>query len=226
MKFNKLIQTSVAIGLLAFAGSSFAVPMALDIGAVDANLSNDSFMYSDSDSMTTIFDSMTLYNTHGIDPLLTSDTGTVGGFAANATLGNQLDTEDYLQNWVLKYDYSWDGTSGLLNLNLDTTVGSFTPVAVITLTSFNTNDPNPGGFFKGYISEVTLDNFFVIDGVAITSFSEDINSPILLEDRIVMSFDASNTSIDASVVPEPSIIALFGLGLVGLGMVGRRSQKK
>jgi hypothetical protein len=44
---------------------------------------------------------------------------------------------------------------------------------------------------------------------------------------LVKDYDAGRRvqSFEISVVPEPSIIALFGLGLVGLGFAGRRRQQ-
>ena len=44
--------------------------------------------------------------------------------------------------------------------------------------------------------------------------------------RISMSVQSGGSSVDVKAVPEPSILALFTLGLVGLGVAGRRNQHR
>ena len=61
-----------------------------------------------------------------------------------------------------------------------------------------------------------------------TSFATDPNSPFSLTMQVVLTADGTgkffSTDTQANV-PEPSVIALFGAGLIGIGLVRRRMKK-
>ena len=112
--------------------------------------------------------------------------------------------------------------------DLDTTIDVFDPVSAVTPFSYDPFSPSVtiwelGGFtFK-------LDSISKIieSGTNLVINGAGTMSSIGFDDTAYnWDFSGNNLSFSASnAVPEPSVIALFGLGLLGMGLVGRRKKQ-
>lgn len=75
------------------------------------------------------------------------------------------------------------------------------------------------------IKNRSLIEFFGLTGVDFAFASTDISLGGVIIDPITQGFTANVTNADLdNTVPEPSMIALMSLGLVGLGIAGRRKK--
>jgi hypothetical protein len=138
------------------------------------------------------------------------------------------DIEGFGVDWTLGWNIG-PGVGGMLSIGEVITVdflsslGS-TQVASLTITGLTLNaisDANANGKldYAAITAEFTtvLDNFWTFNGVAQTN---TLVSPLR-----ELKIDSSGISIDIAAVPEPSVIALFGLGLVGMGVASRRRKQ-
>lgn len=119
--------------------------------------------------------------------------------------------------------------NGLVNRDDDFTMDFNTSVNNLTFTISGENTASYGinVFHSGGISNLT----FLFDG---DSFDKDLIDLSGLSNISSLYFDTNRSgldvmvfdtfSFDVSAVPEPSVIALFGLGLTGLGLVRRRKH--
>ncbi len=89
--------------------------------------------------------------------------------------------------------------------------GSPQTIDIFGLSGLIGSSATPSGGFFGVLSSEAITNFDIING----EFSPNNNDRFFID----------NFRANESVVPEPSILALMGLGIFGLG-VSRRKMKK
>ena len=217
MKLKNTITGLAAASLLGLGMSAQALPMYFDVGVTGS--SGDTGIY-DPDLLSGVFDMMAF-------SLANANKDINGNIVANSVVDGQItllsdqgttifDTEGLTFGLTqLLVDWNWDGSNGSVNIDYQGTGASRQDVADITLTDFNMNG------MKGYFTSV-LDNFWYLDngnGIAGDASDTAITNSFLA--GLAIHFDASNTTVDVTV-PEPSILALMGLGLLGFGFAGRR----
>lgn len=172
----------------------------------------------DSNPNTALFESMQF----AIDPsdnLTTIDEGTISGL----TLGNQT-LNTFGENEFIGTGYggiglmvSWDNNTSILgdisfyfiDAN-DSNLGFDTQVASGKITSLSET-----------LLQAELDQLF--SGFWLDQYGNEITANIDEPFKIAMSVQAGGSSVDIQAVPEPSILALFSIGLLSLGF--KRHQK-
>jgi hypothetical protein len=210
MELSKIISTSVAIGALAFASFSYATLIELNIksGTTDIDIS-----------------------------------------APNA-VGFSTFSGTLVDGWTVNTNTALAGSYALAPdiFSLSTTA-SQTPGSNLdlTITAIATNFTDPGNM-SAHFAAIGADNTVSIDyklsaditntWLSVANYNASTGAtalnvgfgaaPLTSYDlRIQQIFSATTNGSSASVaVPEPSIIALFGLGLVGMGVATRRKQKQ
>jgi hypothetical protein len=206
MELSKIISTSVAIGALAFASFSYAIPISLNISSGASNFTENGTNYVQFDS---------------------DDDGTVNGW--NVVVSTAL-----AGDWAIVPDIFSLSTLASKNGGSDLTVTA-------TATGF-TDLGNMSARFAsiGADNTVSIDYKLSADSAWLSLANYNISAgasalnvgfgaaPLTSYDlRIQQIFTTGTGGASASVaVPEPSIIALFGLGLVGMGVATRRKQKQ
>jgi len=152
-----------------------------------------------------------------------------GGAFLSPFLGG-ADIEGFGQSWTLNWNIG-SGALGVLNIGevitvdfVDVALATTQQVASLTITGLTLNantDANANGNldYAAISAEFTtvLDNFWTFNGVTQTN---NLVNPLR-----ELKIDSSGISIDIAAVPEPSVIALFGLGLVGMGVASRRRKQ-
>ena len=169
------------------------------------------------------------------------DTGTSYGYAAllggSATVGISALAQDFyidpsIGSIVVEFDYLFDGkdTAWLYDdgflAGLVTLEGtSFFDINLEVLVLESSTDANFGTavHFSGIFDISNIDG--TLDPNALLGFGL-LETSAYWWDKTNTSVYIDNVSVSASSVPEPSIIALFGLGLVGMGFAGRRRISK
>jgi hypothetical protein len=220
MELSKIISTSVAIGALAFATNSFAVPTYMfgqaDTGAESLNLT-DLYSGGSADSFSVTDDIFAGSDAFGIYEF--TDTAGVISVTDSLEVLNQFTPTLPLIGFgpaVNKVNVTFDQVSGLatnvetgLTAAIDSSFGLYAVFGVTTVYShafLNISGDDLVGLFN--VSNISPDLSFI------ATFEND-------------GIDAALTvGINDVAIPEPSIIALFGLGLVGVGVATRRKQKQ
>jgi hypothetical protein len=218
MELSKIISTSVAIGALAFAANSFAVPTFFsgqaDTGAESLNLT-DLYSGGSADSFSVTNDIFTGSDAFGIYEF----TDAAGIITLGATL-EVLNALSFTSGGVF-------GPINLVNVSFDQNTG----LATNDLTSISALIDNTFGVYALFGTTMVYSHASLNIGSADLVGIFDISSSNQGVD-FMATFD--NNGVDAALkvaindvaIPEPSIIALFGLGLVGMGVATRRKQKQ
>ena len=89
-------------------------------------------------------------------------------------------------------------------------------------TVFNTQPGNPGDFASGFIEFLDINLTALTDGLHIDLFRCSSGSVEGSDCMIMQGFDFAPFSHDASYVPVPAAVWLFGTGLLGLVGIARR----
>jgi hypothetical protein len=218
MELSKIISTSVAIGTLAFAANSFAVPTHMygqaDTGAESLNLT-DLYSGGSADSFSVTDDIFAGSDAFGIYEF-TDAAGVISLGASLEVLNQFTPTTPIFGSPVNKVNVTFDQFTGLatnvktgLTAAIDSSFGLYAVFGVTTVYShafLNISGDDLVGLFN--VSNISPDLSFI------ATFEND-------------GIDAALTvGINDVAIPEPSIIALFGLGLVGMGVATRRKQKQ
>lgn len=227
----KMAVTGVAGMLSAMAAPALAAPITLDDTDVGTSFTIDFNGFVDNTSNT--IDDLTSSITFTLDSV-TANEYVFDYSAANTTSGG-LDSR--LSSFAFNTDPDISGATSTGTYNF-TVLDSNYPNGIGTVDvcfkggSSNSCAGNSGGVtdgntgsgtltlsFADALSSLTLDDFFVryqsITGAGnITSASGAATS----------SSTTTSTSGGTSV-PEPGMLALFGLGLIGLGLIGRRRRQ-
>jgi hypothetical protein len=208
MELSKIISTSVAIGALAFASFSYAIPISLNVnsGVTDVNLS-------------------------GTD--IVSYVSPAGAFAG----------------WAVDVNIALAGDLAVAPdiFSLNTTAVRYASGPDLTITAIAEGFTDLGTM-SAHFASIGADNTVSIDyklsadltntWLSVANYNASTGATALnvgfgaapstsYDLRIQQIFAATTSGSSSSVaVPEPSIIALFGLGLVGMGVATRRKQKQ
>jgi hypothetical protein len=219
MELSKIISTSVAIGTLAFAANSFAVPTYLhgqaDTGAESLNLT-DLYSGGSADSFAVTNNLFSVSDAFGIYEF--TDVG--GTINLGATL------EVLSANTVTPIGYSGPSVNQV-NVTFDQNTGYATNDSTLATALID----NTFGVYALFGTTMVYSHASLNLGGADLVGIFDISAPFPGLD-FEATFDnngveaALKVAINDVAIPEPSIIALFGLGLVGAGVATRRKQKQ
>jgi hypothetical protein len=218
MELSKIITTSVAIGTLAFAANSFAVPTFFsgqaDTGAESLNLT-DLYSGGSADSFSVTKDLFTGSDAFGIYE-----------FTDVAGLITVTDTLEVLNLASAGFDVFGDPEN-----KVNVTFDQITGLATNDLTNIGATIDSSFGMYAVFSGVMVYSHEYLNIGGAdlvgifnISSISPDLNFMTTFENDGIDV--ALKVGINDTRIPEPSIIALFGLGLVGMGVATRRKQKQ
>lgn len=220
--YNKsfFIRTFSAVALLFSAGSALAVP-SLQIGDANGgvcdtyNLVLEDCMVGGQFTVTSL-EAGPGYLVFSATPETMSDTFTIDP----TILGSSLD--------LVQFGY---GTPPFEDRNDLAPHGYFPTYAevfrldfVTPGTVFNTEPGNPGDSAPGYIELVDLNLTALTGGLHIDLFRCSSGSVENGDCRIQQGFDVAPFSHDATYVPVPAAVWLFGSGLIGLVGIARRKR--
>ncbi|MBC8212302.1 MAG: PEP-CTERM sorting domain-containing protein [Gammaproteobacteria bacterium] len=232
MNFKPLLKLLTAAALFS-SFSAHAVPMYIDTAATGSSSPGDSkfqfadtFLFggslgTDTDHLTGLFDSMT-FGIKNSDNLTTTprakiDTLRLDGTPLNNTYGS---TESIGKPGTdLDLYIEWDKSTTLLgDISFwfsdpnDSNSGADTLVASGTITSLSA-------------TSLLADLDFLYAGFWLDQSGNNLTASLAEPFKIAMGVQAYGDSVDVKAVPEPSIIALFSMGLLGMGMVSRNRRK-
>ncbi len=230
MKLSQILSTSVALGALTFAASSFAVPqfaISFDdtstgaLGSQELVINDEtaadglngtpgvvSGFYSTSDleissALSTIISDPFSLHLNGTLSTLTHEGGEV-------TIGASVTDMWQDNNWTFSIGgAAADDVSAVAYIDYNNVLfGEGVLIGSIELVDVG------GGAFSFNSSQLALDPQLFTGEYSLSIFA-------------TLTHDGKSTSsFDAAInVPEPSIIALMGLGLIGMGVATRRKQK-
>lgn len=209
MNLSKIFSTTAALGALVFSMNSSAIPISLTVNA-------------------------------GVD------TYTVSGNDGLAFVAGSLIAVP-LEGWALETNTVFAGDLAdpyIFSLNTSATQNVLVPATTLTVTAIASGFTDLESFSAHFtsIGANTSDIDYSIDGGAswidLAAWNSAINANSnnlynlgvpsgAFDLRITQVFTTNGTGVASAVgVPEPSIIALFGLGFVGLGIASRRRRSK
>ena len=236
MKLTKLIGLS--IGSLLFATSAIAVPVAVTHGT-DAG---DSFNTTEISGFTTGGDDMdgievTVYFADGTSETAVYDIGTLGDNYGAASGTDWTLSFNGSTSFVDSWNFDFTGDNAITSLVIDGTAGD-------TLFDYWYDDTTTPGSARGgpgdpagpvgvdstidglgadftYRNQVALDGTFY--GDLFTQLVISFDSPFYSGQSFSFVTDTDNVTVqgDITPIPEPAILALFSLGLLGMAL--RRS---
>jgi hypothetical protein len=206
MELSKIISTSVAIGALAFASFSYAIPISLNVnsGVTDVNLSGTDIISYVSPAGAfagwAVDVNIALAGDLAVVPDIFSLNTTAVRYAAGPDLTITAIAEGFTDLGTMSAHFASIGKDNSVSIDYKLSADS----TWLSVANYNV------------LAGASAQN--VLFGAAPLS-SYDL--------RIQQVFTTGTGGASASVsIPEPSIIALFGLGLVGMGVATRRKQKQ
>jgi hypothetical protein len=219
MELSKIISTSIAIGALAFAANSFAVPTHM-FGQADTNAEylnlTDLYAGGSADSFAVTNDLFTGLDAFGIYEF--TNAGGIINLGAtlevlNSSSSSGLDIVTNLN--VNKVNVTFDQNTGLAT-------NDFSSVSAMIDSSF--------GLYAVFGGNTVYSHTYLNGGTDlvgifnISSLSPDLNFLATFDNGVTET--ALKVFVNDTRISEPSIVALFGLGLVGMGVATRRKQKQ
>ena len=232
MSFKALTKIAL-VPVLLLASVAQAAPMYINTAATGSSAPGDTkfqvaddlffggALGTDADHTTGLFDTMVF----GIDPaenLTTVSTGSIGPFSLSGTFITSYGATESigLQGSDLALYVEWDNSTDVLG-----------EIAFWFTDPNDTNALDDTRVASGNITSLSATSLVADLDFLYANFWNDQygNSLVASTDepfRISMSVQSNGSSVDVTAVPEPSILALFALGLVGVGMTGLRKQHK
>ena len=235
---KKIILGTTAAMLMAAGTAHAAFIMYLD----DASTAGIDRIVQD-DTLAGVLTGIGLTTTGDLDPTTGSVvyTGGFGSFLMNATVGLSKPVLDGPGNIFDLNSVSVSGSAGSLTIGLTDTdfykkgagflnfsIGGTTDGSIAASAYMDASNIEFGtGTLLGSMSYTGggLNSGFGYNSSGTAINGTDPYS-LTLVTTITHANATDTTSFDAAVVPEPSILALISLGLVGLGFAGRRKQGK
>jgi hypothetical protein len=205
MKFSKILSTSVAIGTLTFASFSYAIPLTLNInsGATDITvIGTDSALFS------SFYDGMVDGWDVDINIALAGNSAVAPDIFSLNTTAVKAGTNDLTITAI-----------GTGFTDLGTLSGNFSSISLGNTVSID--------YSLDGITWLSLANYDALVGDTDANVIFGSAPSVSYDLRIQKVLTNGESGALASVsVPEPSIVALFALGLVGMGVATRRKQKQ
>jgi hypothetical protein len=231
MKNKTFLTAAASVLALSLSTSAFAIPsFSLDLNQAGLAAGGTNYVDGVTAEIGTFVGASSIFPLEENSTITTTSLLDENGLVLSQGFGDTDDIEGFDDNqWKLNWNIG-SGAGGALSIGDVITVNFIdaTPasqlVASLSITSLTLNaitDANANGSLDyasisaEFIS--VMDNFWIFNGVAQTN-------PLLSPLR-ELKIDASGISIDVAAVPEPSLIALFGLGLVGMGIASRRRKQ-
>jgi hypothetical protein len=227
MKNKIFLNAAASVLALSLSTSAFAVP-SFSLDLTQAGLAGGTnYVDGVTEEIGTFVGNSTPFPIEVDSVIKTTSLLDENGLALSQGLSSSDDIEGFGGLWELYWNIG-SGAGGMLSIGQAITVdffdGASTQVASLSITSLTLNaiiDDNGNGKldYASISAEFTsvLDNFWIFNGVAQTT-------PLISPLR-ELTIDGNGISIDITAVPEPSLIALFGLGLVGVGIASRRRKQ-
>jgi hypothetical protein len=229
MKNKTFLTAAASVLALSLSTSAFAVPtFSLDLN--QASLSGGAgYVDGVTEEIGTFVGNSSPFPVEVNSIITTTSLLDKNGAVLSQSMGSTDDIEGFNNIWGLNWNIGI-GSGGALNIGdvitvdfIDATLASqlVASLSITSLTLNAINDANLNGNldYASISAEFTtvMDNFWIFNGVA---QSDPLGLPLR-----GLTIDANGVSIDIAAVPEPSLIALFGLGLVGMGIVSRRRKQ-
>ncbi|HXP32349.1 MAG TPA: PEP-CTERM sorting domain-containing protein [Stellaceae bacterium] len=90
---------------------------------------------------------------------------------------------------------------------------------------FGENQPSPVFFVAEGLSNATFGTYDLATALSLTTGTVSFSPQIFSTSAGDLEFDSISSMSFQAIVPEPATLALFGVGLIGLGVIRRRRRK-